>query len=435
MGWFYKEGDQEFGPVSKEELQELIKDKKINGRTPVRSTEMNEWRALADMVRPKSAPPQPPPSAIISEQTVEESPQPQTTASETDRVEAVIAETHPPSADTFGSLEEGAPSAPRKIQFQFSGTGGEYFKIWIVNVLLSVITLGIYSAWAKVRRKQYFYGNTVIEGSSFQYVANPVLILKGRIIAFVVFIGFSILSGLFPVVNLIFTALLIFVLPWAVIRSLAFNAHNSLFRNIRFHFRGTYKEALKVFTLWPILVPFTLGALGPYVFYRQQKFLVEHSAFGQTQFTFDARIGSYYRMFFIFALHVIVAGVIIALFGLISMRIVPVGILLVYLYAFAYFTVKSTNLLYNSSMLAKNRFASVMAIKEYFLITFINTLGIIATVGLFHPVAQVRAFKYKIASLSLMAAGDLAEFTAVQERQVSAVGGEISEFMDFDFGF
>ncbi|MED5348372.1 MAG: DUF898 family protein, partial [Pseudomonadota bacterium] len=43
-------------------------------------------------------------------------------------------------------------------RFQFHGEGGEFFRIWIVNLVLSIVTLGIYSAWAKVRTKRYFYG-------------------------------------------------------------------------------------------------------------------------------------------------------------------------------------------------------------------------------------------------------------------------------------
>jgi uncharacterized RDD family membrane protein YckC len=63
MGWYYRDGVQEIGPVSKEELQQLIKDKQINARTPVRSTEMTEWRTLSEMVRPKPRTPAPyPPS-------------------------------------------------------------------------------------------------------------------------------------------------------------------------------------------------------------------------------------------------------------------------------------------------------------------------------------------------------------------------------------
>lgn len=73
----------------------------------------------------------------------------------------------------------------RSLPFKFTGSGGEYFKIWIVNIFLTIITLGIYSAWAKVRNKRYFYSNTQLDGSTFKYLANPLKILQGRIIAVV----------------------------------------------------------------------------------------------------------------------------------------------------------------------------------------------------------------------------------------------------------
>ena len=57
----------------------------------------------------------------------------------------------------------------RDIQpFSFTGTGGEYFRIWIVNLILSILTLGIYSAWAKVRTNRYFYGNTQVDNTGFE---------------------------------------------------------------------------------------------------------------------------------------------------------------------------------------------------------------------------------------------------------------------------
>ena len=59
----------------------------------------------------------------------------------------------------------------------FRGKTGEYFKIWIVNILLTVITFYIYSAWAKVRTKRYFYGNTFVDNSSFEYHARPLQLL------------------------------------------------------------------------------------------------------------------------------------------------------------------------------------------------------------------------------------------------------------------
>ncbi|WP_373776122.1 DUF898 family protein, partial [Neisseria dentiae] len=40
-------------------------------------------------------------------------------------------------------------------RFEFHGNAGEYFNIWIVNIFLTIITLGIYGPWAKVRRLRY----------------------------------------------------------------------------------------------------------------------------------------------------------------------------------------------------------------------------------------------------------------------------------------
>jgi Zn-dependent protease with chaperone function len=37
-----------------------------------------------------------------------------------------------------------------------------------VNLFLTIVTLGIYPAWAKVRKKRYLYGNTwVADGFAF----------------------------------------------------------------------------------------------------------------------------------------------------------------------------------------------------------------------------------------------------------------------------
>ena len=53
----------------------------------------------------------------------------------------------------------------------FEGSAREWFGIWIINPLLSIFTIGIYSAWAKVRTQKYFYGNTFVAGRSFDYHA------------------------------------------------------------------------------------------------------------------------------------------------------------------------------------------------------------------------------------------------------------------------
>ena len=68
-------------------------------------------------------------------------------------------------------------------EITFTGEGREYFRVWIVNLALSVATLGVYSAWAKVRRLQFFYRHTRLDGASFDFHGQPLAILKGRIVA------------------------------------------------------------------------------------------------------------------------------------------------------------------------------------------------------------------------------------------------------------
>nr|HPQ96582.1 DUF898 family protein [Thiolinea sp.] len=96
----------------------------------------------------------------------------------------------------------GTRPATTRHGFEFTGSGSEYFRIWITNILLTLLTLGIYSAWAKVRTRRYFYGNTLLDGSSFEYHARPLAILKGRVIAVALLLLYVGLSRFFPLAGL-----------------------------------------------------------------------------------------------------------------------------------------------------------------------------------------------------------------------------------------
>ncbi|MGE5258803.1 MAG: YjgN family protein [Hyphomicrobiales bacterium] len=320
-----------------------------------------------------------------------------------------------------------------RVAFEFHGSGSEYFRIWIVNVLLSILTLGIYSAWAKVRNKQYFYGNTRINDAGFEYLAKPAQILRGRALVGCIFILTSMVSKFFPLADTIVGALFIFLFPWLIVRSLAFNAHNSSWRNIRFSFNATYGEAFKVYILWPLLVPLTLGIMSPYVFYRQKKFVVEHSYYGKTRFTFTATAGEYYRIFMVASLISILS---VAILGGVAVLFAPLAILAlpVYLYVFALFSVKTGNLLYNSSRLNRHRMESAMQVKSYALVVLTNTLATALTLGLFHPWAKVRTMRYKTGHLTLIPAGDLDAFVANKQKEVTAIGDASGDFLNFDLG-
>jgi uncharacterized membrane protein YjgN (DUF898 family) len=349
----------------------------------------------------------------------------------------------PPSAEKPKLKEPESPLAATaakaaQVPFEFHGKGSEYFKIWLVNIILTIITLGIYSPWAKVRRKQYFYGSTRLKGAGFEYLADPAKILKGRLIV----VGFiainSLVTEFVPTIGFVFGLIFLVVFPWLVVRSLAFNARNSSLRNIRFGFDGSVKDAAKVYVLWPFLATLTLGILFPYVFYLQKKFIVENSSYGTTKLKFVATARDYYRIFFGALIPIIIGlGIPAATYLfypdmaiLVGSVIVPV----VYLYLFAYFSVQTTNLLYNSSSLGQHHLDAALKIKGYMGLVVTNSLATAFTLGLFHPWAKVRTARYKAEHLNLLAAGDLDSFVAKEQEQISALGEEAADFFDIDFG-
>lgn len=323
----------------------------------------------------------------------------------------------------------------RDLGFEFRGNGTEYFRIWIVNILLSILTLGIYSAWAKVRRNQYFYGNTRLDDAAFEYLADPKKIMKGRMIAGGIILLFNLLSQMHSTLTVVLLPVFFFGVPWVILRTLAFRAYNSAYRNIRFGFKATYGQAFKTFVLWPMAVLPTLGFLIPHVYQLQKRFIVENSRYGKTQFTFHATSREYYRIFLMAGLF-LMAGV-----GLIGMTIAfhmpkPIVILFLplYLFMFAYLSVSSTNLFYSSTRLGPHRFKGMLETKGYLVLVLTNTLATALTLGLFTPWAHVRTIRYKIQHLILKPSGDLNTFVADKQKEVGAFGEELGGFMDFDFG-
>lgn len=188
-------------------------------------------------------------------------------------------------------------SQQKETPIVFQGKASEYFGIWIVNLLLSLVTLGVFSAWAKVRRKKYFYNNTYIENAAFDYHANPISILKGRAIALVFFLGYSFSGNVNLFLPFLFMLIFLIALPWLVVRSATFNARNTSHRGLRFNFVGTTREAVRVFVAVPILTLVTLGLIIPYGAYLKNKFLVDNHRFGLSPFHLEAKVRDFYKIY------------------------------------------------------------------------------------------------------------------------------------------
>lgn len=364
--------------------------------------------------------------------------------------------------NTEGSIEDDLDV--RTVPFEFSGNGFEYFKIWIVNILLTVLTLGIYSAWAKVRNKQYFHGNTTLDGGSFAYLASPMTILKGRLIAMACFMVYMFVSKFMPLVGIALAIVLMLLLPWLVLRTMAFNARNTAYRNICFNFQGNIKDAAIVFVGLPLLAlgpwiaaiayiakqqeaglenMMLLGAVGiasglwaaaafPYMWFKQQQFLINGHSFGATAFEFNAEPKDFYRIMLI----LLGAGVVYSIAMLIPMLgyVFVFGLPVVYLYAIAFFQVSINNVQFNCTGLDTHSFNGRWEMNSYAWLFFVNTTLTVLTLGIFIPWAKVRTAQYAASHTDFIAEGSTENFVATQLEKVSAVGEELAGVFDVDLG-
>jgi len=323
---------------------------------------------------------------------------------------------------------EALPSAAGSaVSLKFTGQAGEYFRIWIVNICLSVVTLGIYSAWAKVRRKRYFYGNTLLEDAAFEYLADPKAILKGRIIVVAAFAAYSAAGQIEPLAGLLLAFVFLGVLPWLIIRALRFNAVNSAHRNVRFGFRAGYREMGQFLILPVVLVPLTLGLLYPYYVYRKKRFFLEHSSFGATPFAFTASAGEYYLVY-------LKAALMFVLFLIGSVATVGLGAIPLYIWFAAYRDGAVARLTWSNTRLGGLRFGCAWSTGGLFKLYFLNSLGIIFSAGLLAPWAAVRTARYQLKRISLGPRGEIGAFLAAAQEERSAIGDEAGDLLGFDFG-
>lgn len=357
----------------------------------------------------------------------------------------------PPLAASSSPLPRSGPVRP--VAFSFSGTGREYFGIWIVNALLKIITLGGYSAWAKVRTRRYLYGCTTLQGSAFDYVADPLALFRGWLIGALLALLYMLGSKYSP--SLAFLIMLLFTvcMPWLIVRSRMFSCRNTVYRNIRFVFAPNYREAYEVFLGLAMLLPFTLGLLMPYMIYRQKKFMVENCSFGATAFRFNATARDYYRLYLkaLLGMFALVVPLFVAMalvadkhgFAAIMMgngmrgglaALMLFGVMAVYFCFAIYVQTAQTNLAWSSSQLGRSTFRSELATRRMAWFYLSNVVAIACSLGLLVPWALMRITHYRLGQLSFHPSEGLDSFMAGADQPVSAVGEEVGEIFGVDVG-
>ena len=376
------------------------------------------------------------------------------------------------TSSAFAEPSFSSSAAPiETLRFTFTGSGREYFKIWLVNLCLTIATLGVYSAWAKVRRQQYFDRNTRLGDAVFDFHGDPKAILKGRLVAVGLLAAYHYAFGFSRVFGAVVVCFLFLALPWLMRSALRFRLRNTSYRALRFGFDGSvagaylaYGPVMLLFlaptaiVAWnPANAPWA-GAVGmlyfawPWMHARLKAYQHANLCFGsahassvpQTRKFFSA----YWRASLLGACVTAVAGVVMgagaAALGSQAGRAglpwvfaaaiagMVVAAYVLYLFTGPYLQATLANLLWSNTAFPHAQITSNISPWGYMKLQAVNALLTLLTLGLYRPFAVVRVYEYRLAAITIQ--GDIAFERVTAGERVRAAGTSGDSAADF-FGF
>ena len=215
------------------------------------------------------------------------------------------------------------------------------------------------------------------------------------------------------------------------------------------------KEAYLAFLAWPLAVVLSVGLLLPMFQQRLKRFQHRNSAFGQTPFSFNASVKSFYWVYLqavglALAALVLIGGLAFVVafsssllggdnaslqkqhFVLFASLVPIIFILLIWIVLQPFMAARMQNLIWRHTALSDHRFDSRVSAGTLFGIHLTNLLLMIVTLGFYRPFAVARLYRYQAEAITLIASGTLDDFIAANTQGPGATGDEMAEMFDID---
>ena len=298
-------------------------------------------------------------------------------------------------------------------RFAFTGSATEYFRVWIVNLALTVLSLGIYSAWASVRARRYFASHTTLAGAPFACVAEPWRLLAARaalvLAALAEFVAWRRLG---VAAGAALTALLLAAAPWALRWHLQEKRESFEYGGERFSFHARLKDIALLVACCPALLLFPPSS--PMSLFLAHRLVANNTYYGQEPFRFHNAVASYYEPFAVvifsflglvligYAGYLGFAGEFFNLPGTWAV-LMALAFLVALLWAVAYVWTSVQNLLFNSVWLSEqHRFHSNQRSLTLMWLLGSGLLATLCSLGLLWPWFRVRLARYRAERLVLL---------------------------------
>jgi uncharacterized membrane protein YjgN (DUF898 family) len=393
--------------------------------------------------------------------------------------------------DTWKPTAAPETLAERPLPIRFTGSGSEYFRIWIVNLLLSIVTLSLYHPWAKVRRLRYFYGNTLVDGQALDFHGNPLKMLRGYLLVGVLVVCYSLAGHFSKGAAVVAVVIFAVVFPALLRASMQFRLANTSWRGLRFRFSGSLGGAYRA--MLPLFVPTLLFAilgmemtdplhpptwyfkaiglvfllaivLAPLVWWNFKRYQHDHYGLGQWQTTLTMGPGSMYGLtfkvigvmllsgigVFVLAMLVVVVlavamgattgfdkeafmhnrGMLTVVFGLVGLAVYFFALIVPVPYAMS----RSQNLIWRNTRCDEARFDSQLRFGALTGLTVKNWLLMVLTLGLYFPFAAVSFYRMRVESVTPQLSGDIDRLQAQAAAAGDASGDAAGDFFGIDIG-
>lgn len=357
------------------------------------------------------------------------------------------------------------PAKPQKYDLQYDGRKGYIFKLMIVDLLLSIITLGIYSFWGKTRMRKYLVGSHTLAGDRFEYTGTGGELFKGflKVLPFlVVIMGMIIAAETYPVLAIIAYPVLFYVFGIGIYGAIRYRYSRTRWRGIRGYVDGSMIAYANLAFGRTILNAITLGFAIPSSDIAKHKYIMDNTYFGniKAEYNGDSKVlfGAHIKSILVGFLCAGFGGVLVAapivlesfyetggginttvnaVPGLISAISYLIGIWLMII------GFKAARNIYKAALLREKmrglkignmRFMSTLGGMDLFKHKMMNGVILAFTVGFGYPIIVQRNAQLFARHTVIM--GSLDEFDAQQAKDQGIKTGEgLDGALDIDVGF
>lgn len=341
----------------------------------------------------------------------------------------------------------------------FVGDPIEYLGIFYTNLFLNILTLGFYYPWSKVKSYKYFFNNTQLNGTGFQFHGTGKELLKG----FLIFAGFILfLIGLYAgaiylavkeqVFWVIGIAVIVYLLafasifPFAMHRRMKYLSGRTTWRGVQWGFNGNLKKLFKRYFLDILAIVFTFGI---YIFWFKKnniQYRIDNLKLGNIWFKFKGEGGELFFVYLVIGFNLMaVFGIILLpislilsiidiprpelLFNVLNYIIAIVFSPLITLKYMLEYYFNNTRIHQDDKMVSMYVKFPILSIVQKLSKTFLLT---IVTFGIYAPVFGVEMYKYFLEGVKMKGELYMSDVQQTQEEYNENTGETLGDFLDLD---